>query len=471
MLKQGLQQKLSQKLSYYQIQFIKLLEIPTTELVQRINKELESNPILESSENSEDVKYKEQEQKQKDKELDNEYTPNYKLQAKNRSKNDKIYEMPVINEISLIEHLENQIANKFLTEQQKLIVPYIIGNIDENGYLRRGIESITDDIAFALNKEITDEEVEECLFIVQDLDPVGIGARNLQECLSLQLHKKKQSTINELAINVIDKQFEIFTKKNYVKITKSLKITNDELKEVINHILKLNPKPGISFDHGKNNRFSEVVTPDFILEENEGQLYLSLNRDNTPELNINSEYIQSLKENIEQEKDAIRKEASNYIKQKTDSAKWFIDAIQERQTTLLYTMQKIIDFQKRFFLTGDEANLVPMKLKDIAEITGFDISTISRIINSKFIQTSFGIFRIKQFFSESLETTEGEEVSTKEIKIALKEIIEAENKHKPYTDDRLAIELKNKGYKISRRTIAKYRDQLNIPVARMRKEI
>lgn len=471
MLKQGLNQKLTQKLSYYQIQFIKLLEIPTTELVQRINKELESNPILDAQDSSEEKNYKEQEQKSKDKELDNEYTPNYKLQAKNRSKNDKIYEMPVVQELSLIEHLENQIANKFTSEKQNLIIPYIIGNIDENGYLRRDLESITDDIAFSLNIEISDQEVEDSLAIVQDLEPIGIGARDLQECLSIQLHKKPNSQTIILARKIIDKHFEIFTKKNYTKISKSLGVDTEYLKEIIAEILKLNPKPGIAFDHGKNNRFSEVITPDFILDESDGQLHLSLNRANTPELNINFEYVESLKENIEHEKENIRKEATNYIKQKTDSAKWFIDAIQERQTTLLFTMQKIINFQKRYFLTGDEANLVPMKLKDIAEITGFDISTISRIINSKFIQTPFGIFRIKQFFSEGMENTDGEEISTKEIKIALKEIVEKENKHKPLTDDKLAIELKTKGYKISRRTVAKYREQLNIPVARLRKEI
>lgn len=481
MIKQELQQKLSQKLSFYQIQFIKLLEIPTTELVQRINQEIETNPLLDSSSDLPKDKDKDKDTSNdeeiradstKEYELDDiDNTPYYKYQTNNTSRDDQYKEIPVVSETTLIEHLEGQLMIKNLTDNQKLIIPFIIGNIDDSGYFRRDILSLCDDIAFNKNIEVPENEVIESLKIIQSLEPPGIGARGLQECLLIQL-KSKAKTLNiDIAITILEHYFDKLSNKKYDIICKQLKINEEQLKDSIKEITKLNPKPGCSFFKGQQNKNIQVINPDFFLENMDGDLMLSLNNMNSPQLIINERYAKKLKNDAEREKETIKKEINNFVKQKVDSAKWFMDAIRERQTTLLFIMKKIVDYQREYFLTGDDASLKPMKLKDIAEITNFDISTISRVISGKTIQTEFGIFPIKVFFSESLETTSGEEVSTKEIKKVLQDLIEEENPKKPLTDDKLAELLNDKGYMISRRTVAKYREQLNIQVARLRKKL
>jgi RNA polymerase sigma-54 factor len=483
MLKQSLDQKLLQKLSPQQIQMIKLLEIPSLQLEQRIKHELEENPVLVEGENKDDQEsfeeVEEQDQQNSDEEfsfedyMEDEEIPNYKLYSSNASKDDKKEEIPFSVGTSFHEHLENQIGLKNLNEREYMLAKYIVGNIDEDGYLRRKLESIVNDLAFTQNIKTSEEELEDILKIIQDLEPLGVGARSLRECLLLQIRAKDQEdpAVN-LAKKILDQHFIEFTKKHYEKIINRLKIDRDQLQEAINEILKLNPKPGSSFEGSENNSIQTVV-PDFILENNDGKLELSLNSKNVPDLHINKDYSQMLQEYQRNKKNQTKeqKEAVSFVKQKLDSAKWFIDAIKQRQNTLLLTMNAIIEYQLDFFYAGDESKLKPMILKDIADKTGLDISTISRVANSKYIQTPFGIYSLKYFFSEGMQKEDGEEVSTRQIKSILKDRIENEDKKKPLTDEKLSKILKEEGYNIARRTVAKYREQLNIPVARLRKEL
>ena len=483
MLKQRLQQKLLQKLSPQQIQMIKLLEIPTMQLEQRIKKELEENPILEEGPNEEVIMREDQDQENiNDNEqdefsfedyLNEEDIPSYKLVTRNYSKDETREEIPFSVGLTFHDYLESQLGLRSLTENQQVLAKYIIGNIDDDGYLRRNVESIVDDVAFSQNIMTTKEELYEILKIIQDFDPAGVGAENLQECLLLQI-ERKDHMLPEIALagQILKNYFNEFTKKHYDKIINRLGITEEELKKALEEILKLNPKPGSSYSDPQNKSFSHII-PDFILENNDGELQLSLNSKNVPELRVNKAYSDMLKSYHSNKSGASvkQKEAMSFVRHKLDSAKWFIDAIKQRQNTLLLTMHAIIDFQAEYFMEGDEAKLKPMILKDIADKTGLDISTISRVANSKYIQTTFGIFPLRYFFSEGIQTETGEEVSTREIKKILKDCIDNENKRKPLTDEKLAAILNDKGYPVARRTVAKYREQLNIPVARMRKEL
>ena len=485
MLKQSLQQKLLQKLSPQQIQMIKLLEIPTIQLEQRIKKELEENPVLEEGkeldefeDNVEDEVSEENLENDTDEfsledYINEEDVPSYKLSANNYSKDDKKEDIPFSIGISFHEHLQNQIGLRYLNEKEEILALYLIGNLDDDGYVRRKLESVANDLAFSQNIETNEDELLEVLRIVQDLEPIGVGARTLQECLLLQIETKDQeNAVIKLSRKILKYYFEEFTKKHYEKIITRLNIKEEELKEAINVILKLNPKPGSSFSD--SSRVIQTLVPDFVLDNKEGDLQLTLNSKNVPELRLSytyTEMLQSYSSKKKEEKTKSDKEAITFVKQKLDSAKWFIDAIRQRQNTLLLTMNAIIEYQYKYFLDGDESMLRPMILKDIAEKTDLDISTISRVANSKYIQTHFGIYALKYFFSEGLQTESGEEVSTREIKSILKECIEVEEKKKPLTDDKLTEILKEKGYKIARRTVAKYREQLNIPVARLRKEL
>lgn len=485
MLRQSLQLKLLQKLSPQQIQMIKLLEIPTIQLEQRIKKELEENPVLEEGKDEEEFQ-DDSDEEISENNLDNEVdeftlddyindedVPSYKLSSNNYSKDDKKEEIPFSTGISFHEHLQNQIGLLNLNEKQEVLAIYLIGNLDDDGYVRRKLEAVANDLAFSQNIQTDEDELLEVLRIVQELEPLGVGARNLQECLLIQIDNKDQSTAEiKLARKILKYYFDEFTKKHYEKIITRLNISEEELKNAIQEILKLNPKPGGSF--ADSSRSVQTLVPDFTLENNEGELQLSLNSRNLPELRLSYTYTEMLhtyQDKSKSEKTKSDKEAISFVKQKLDSAKWFIDAIKQRQNTLLLTMNAIIEYQYNYFLDGDESMLKPMILKDIAEITGLDISTISRVANSKYIQTHFGIYSLKYFFSEGLQTESGEEVSTREIKSILKECIDNEEKKKPLTDDKLTDILKEKGYLIARRTVAKYREQLNIPVARLRKEL
>ncbi len=479
MLKQSLQQKLLQKLSPLQIQVIKLLEIPTAQLEQRIKAEIEENPVLEIAEKKEyeeggeNEEPREREEVSLDDYMQNENIPAYKLQTNNYSKDDKQDEIPFSEGASFHEHLIAQLGLRLMTEQQAKIAEYIIGNIDEDGYLRREIDEIIDDLAFSQNIEVDEKEALEILDIVQDFDPAGVGARDLQECLLLQLKKRDlNDPVNEIAYKIIKSHFEEFTKKHYDKISRRLHIEEEDLRDALDEILKLNPKPGSSYSNSLS-KTAQLIIPDFILEVEEDQFNLSLNSRNVPELRISQTYSEMIESYQTNKKNQSRdqKEAVMFVKQKLDSAKWFIDAIKQRHNTLLTVMEAILDYQKAYFMEGDETCLRPMILKDIADATNLDISTISRVSNSKYIQTHFGIFPLKYFFSEGLQTDSGEEVSTREIKKILEECISNEDKRKPLTDDKLTEILKEKSYNIARRTVAKYREQLDIPVARLRKEL
>jgi RNA polymerase sigma-54 factor len=483
MLKQRLQQKLLQKLSPQQIQMIKLLEVPTLQMEQRIKKELEENPALEEGPEDDDVPESQEEEQYEDDGDQDEFTlddyvdddeiPDYRLQTNNYSKDEeKRNEIPFSGGTSFQEYLESQLRLRNLSDKQKILGEYILGNIDEDGYLRRELGSIADDLAFLQNIETNEEELEEVLMIIQDLEPSGVGARNLQECLLLQIEKKDTSEQTlQVAFNILKSHFDEFTKRHYDKIISRMGISENNLKDAIEEILKLNPKPGGIFND-PFNRSSQPIIPDFILELSEDGFDLHLNSRNLPELRLSSSYSQML-QNYARDKSQKKemKDAVMFVKQKIDSAKWFIDAIKQRQNTLLLTMNAILEFQNEYFIDGDETKLRPMILKDVAEMTGLDISTVSRVANSKFIQTHFGIFPLKFFFSEGLQTDSGEEVSTREIKRILQDCLENENKRRPLTDERLTEILQEKGYQIARRTVAKYREQLNIPVARLRKEI
>lgn len=485
MLKQRLQQKLLQKLSPQQIQVIKLLEIPTMQLEQRIKKELEENPALEEAreddydpaqmeeESREEIKDRDQEEFTIEDYIEDDEIPSYRLNSMNYSKDEKREEIPFSVGSTFHDYLESQLGLRTLTERQELLAQYILGNIDDDGYLRRKLDAIADDIAFSMNITTSEIELIEILRIIQDFDPMGVGARNLQECLVLQIENKDQD-IKEIALatKILKNHFEEFTKKHYDKIINRLGITEDDMKDALDEILKLNPKPGSSFSDPQNKSYNQII-PDFVLDNIDGELQLSLNSRNIPDLRVSRTYHDMLRTYQHNTRLPSRdqKEAVSFVKQKLDSARWFIDAIRQRQNTLLITMQAILDYQYEYFLEGDDGQLKPMILKDIADRTGLDISTVSRVANSKYIQTNFGIFPLKYFFSEGMQTDTGEEVSTREIKKILQECIEGEDKRHPLTDDKLAVILKEKGYLVARRTVAKYREQLNIPVARMRKEL
>jgi len=484
MLKQGLQQRLLQKLSPIQIQIIKLLEIPTTQLEQRIKEEMEINPVLEYDEaKSKDEYSDESDSEENDQESDDfsideyikdDYIPSYKLYSNNYSKDDKQEEIPFSTGTTFHEHLVAQVGLRIFDDRQKEIAEYIVGNIDEDGYLRREITEIADDLAFNQGMEVDENEVINVLNIVHDFDPPGVGAIDLRECLLLQLERKDHSIpAIDTAYKILNELFNAFTRKHFEKISKRLHISDMELKEAMDEILKLNPKPGSSYSNPMSKSVHHII-PDFILEEDENnRFHLMLNNRNVPELRISRTYSDMLGEYQANKKNSTRqqKEAVMFVKQKLDSAKWFIDAIRQRQDTLMMVMNAIMEVQNDFFMEGDEGKLKPMILKDISDRTNLDISTVSRVSNSKYIQTQFGIFPLKFFFSEGLQTDTGEEVSTREIKKILEDCIMNEDKRKPLTDDKLAHILKEKSYSIARRTIAKYREQLNIPVARLRKEL
>lgn len=477
-LKQHLTQKLEQRLSPQQIQLMKLLQVPTIELDQRIKQEIEENPALEEGEDHENDEFDTQDDEFDNDDLDIDISnyidddiADYKTRVNNKGKDDEERVIPLSGEQSFQERLTEQLHLLDLDDHQFIIADTIIGNLDESGYLKRDIDAIVDDLAFSANVMITEQEVEDVLKVIQELDPAGVGARDLQECLLLQINRKQDGDITKYTAKIILEQFfEEFTKKHYDKISKKLEIEDQDLKEAIDEILRLNPKPGGSMKESAKNH--QQIIPDFMITEYEGQLELTLNSRNAPDLKVSREYEQMLRLYAEGAKTSKSdKEALMFVKQKLDGAKWFIDAIKQRQQTLLLTMSAIMNYQADYFMSGDEVNLKPMILKDIAEIVGLDISTISRVANSKYVQTNFGIYPLKYFFSESLSTDTGEEVSTREVKKILSDAIEAENKRRPLTDEKLMDLLKEKGYNIARRTVAKYREQLNIPVARLRKEL
>ena len=480
MLNQHLQQRLIQKLSPQQIQMIKLLEIPTMQLDERIKEEMEENPLLEEGrDETGDTDDLDQQQDDTDNEnanlsideyLNTDDTPLYRLSAKNYSKEEQKAEIPFSVGSSFHEQLKSQLGLRNISERQYMLADYLIGNIDDNGYLRRKLDAVADDMAFSMGVDTTGKELESVLKIIQEFDPPGVGARNLKECLILQLKQKEETHAIKMAKNILEHHFDEFTKKHYDKIIARLEITEDELKDGMDEVLKLNPKPGGSF---QSDKIAEHIIPDYLLEYKEdGGLQLSLNSRNVPELRLSRMYSDMLDAYSKNKKDKHNKEAVNFVKQKLDAAKWFIDAIKQRQNTMMQTMEAIMNYQKEYFLNwGDEILLNPMILKDIADATGLDISTISRVASNKYIQTPFGVFPLKFFFSEGLETTWGDEVSTHEIKKILQDCVEGESKRKPLTDDELTEILQDKGYLVARRTVAKYREQLNIPVARLRKEL
>lgn len=493
-LSQGLYQKQLQKLSPQQIQLMKLLQVPTAILEERIKEEMEENPALEQEEEKHEDDYDETKDEFKDAETEefeadgseeeyenidiSEYVNDgddevgdYKLRDDNYPDPDENRVIPHKVETGFNEMMLEQLGQLSLNDHQQQVAEQIIGNLDDDGYLRRDISSIVDDLAFRQNIETTEEEIGQLILQIQQFDPPGICARTLQECLLLQLERKADEGIHvEMAIKVLEKYFEEFTKKHYEKIQRGLNLSDEQLREVINQIIKLNPKPGGMV--GESNKAENYIVPDFFIYNNNGKLELTLNSKNAPDLRISEGYRDMLKDYERgSKKDKRQKEAVLFIKQKIDAAKWFIDAIKQRQNTLLNTMEAIMNYQREFFISGDETTLRPMILKYIAEATNLDISTISRVANSKFVQTEFGTYRLKFFFSESLQTDSGEEVSTREVKKILSDLIEGENKKHPLSDERLTELLQEKGYNIARRTVAKYREQLNIPVARLRKQL
>lgn len=483
MLKQQLNFKLSQKLSPQQIQLMKLIQLPTQAFEQKIKQELEENPALDSG--KEEIKDEFDEFSNTDDDFGNETIeaeinvdeylsddeiPDYRLSANNYSVDDEDKQVPYASGTSFNQYLKTQLNTFRLSQEERDIAEFIIGSLDESGYLRRSLEDLMDDLAFTQNVYTTEEKIEEVLFTVQELDPSGVAARNLEECLILQLSRKTPTKAIELAIAILEKSFDHFSKKHYKKLMSKFSITEEELKDAIQEIEHLNPKPGGSY--ASNTKIVEHVVPDFTIRIVEGELELTLNGRNAPELRVSRDYSNMLKGyKASKEKTKAQKDAVLFIKQKLDAAKWFIEAILQRQQTLFVTMSAIMYYQKDYFLTGDERSLRPMILKDIANEIGMDVSTVSRVANSKYVDTPYGTKLIKEFFSESMTNDQGEEVSTREIKKILETVIEEEDKKKPLTDDKLAGILKEKGYPIARRTVAKYREQLDLPVARLRKQI
>ncbi|MBY0486826.1 MAG: RNA polymerase factor sigma-54 [Flavobacteriaceae bacterium] len=488
MLKQNLQFKLSQKLSPQQIQLMKLIQLPTLAFEQRLLEEMNENPALETGKDEEEVFEKDEfdnndeyddyegsenidaEDINVDEYLSNDEIPDYKLQANNFSDDDDDRENPYASPVSFHQDLINQLNTFILNDADREIAEFLVGSIDDMGYIRRTIQDIVDDMAFTQGIYTDEKNVERMLHVIHELEPSGVGARDLQECLLLQLKHKTPTEYVDLAIDIVENQFEAFTKKHYDKLLQKYSISQDQLKKAIHEIEKLNPKPGGSFTG--NNKVTENIIPDFAIRINDGELELTLNGRNAPSLHVSKDYqemMQTYKDS--RDKSGSQKDAVQFIKQKLDSAKWFIDAIKQRQETLFVTMNAIMHFQEEYFLDGEETSMKPMILKDIADMVGLDISTVSRVANSKYVDTPYGTKLIKEFFSEAMKNDQGEDVSTLEIKKILQNTIEDEDKSKPLPDDQLAEILKEKGYPIARRTIAKYREQLDIPVARMRKKI
>ncbi|TAI47086.1 RNA polymerase factor sigma-54 [Flagellimonas allohymeniacidonis] len=484
MLKQHLQFKLSQKLSPQQIQLMKLIQLPTQAFEQRLKQELEENPALESGkedndridedydgfEDSGDADTISTDDINIDDYLSDDEVPDYRTQTSNYSPDDDEKSIPYASGISFNQYLLNQLNTIYLDDEEWAIAEFLVGSVDESGYIRRPLMDIMDDLAFTQNIYVEEEKIEAVLKTVQGLDPPGVAARSLGECLIIQLKRKEKTPSVELAIALLEKSFEQFTKKHYAKLIQKHQITEAELKDAITEIEKLNPKPGGSY--AGNTRIIEHIVPDFSIRIVEGELELTLNGRNAPELHVSREYNNMLQgyKNAK-EKSKSQKDTVLFIKQKLDAAKWFIDAIKQRQQTLFVTMNTIMNYQKEYFLTGDERKLRPMILKDIADQIGMDVSTVSRVANSKYVDTPYGTKLIKDFFSEAMKNVQGEDVSTKEIKKILETVIGEEEKKKPLTDDKLAKILKERGYPIARRTVAKYREQLGIPVARLRKQI
>ena len=487
MLKQQLNFKLSQKLSPQQIQLMKMIQLPTQAFEQRISQELEDNPALEGGKDEGedyDDEFKNDDFDDNydegneiietdinvDDYLSDDEVPSYKLSANNYSADDEERQMPYAAGTSFTQHLMQQLSTYRLNEEEKEIAEFLVGSVDESGYIRRELQDIVDDLAFTQNVYTSVDKVEKVLKTVQELDPAGVAARDLQECLLIQLERKDPTPSVALAIDIIDDAFDQFSKKHYKKLIQKFDITEDQLRDAIHEIEGLNPKPGGTYSG--NNRIVEHVVPDFAIKIVDGELDLTLNGRNAPELHVSHDYTNMLKGYKEsKEKSKAQKDAVMFIKQKLDAAKWFIDAIKQRQQTLYITMNSIMHHQEEYFLTGDERKLKPMILKDIADKINMDVSTVSRVANSKYVDTPYGTKLIKEFFSESMKNDQGEDVSTKEIKKILEITISEENKRKPLTDDKLAKILLEKGYPIARRTIAKYREQLDLPVARLRKEI
>ena len=488
MLKQNLQFKLSQKLSPQQIQLMKLIQLPTLAFEQRLLEEMNENPALESGKDEEEVFEKDEfdnndeyddyegsdnieaDDINVDEYLSNDEIPDYKLQANNFSDDDDDRENPYASPVSFHQDLINQLNTFILSDSDREIAEFLVGSIDDMGYIRRTIQDIVDDMAFTQGIYTDEKNVERMLHVIHELEPSGVGARDLQECLMLQLKHKTPTEYVDLALDIVENQFEAFTKKHYDKLLQKYSISQEQLKKAIHEIEKLNPKPGGSFTG--NNKVTENIIPDFAIRINDGELELTLNGRNAPSLHVSKDYqemMQTYKDS--RDKSGSQKEAVQFIKQKLDSAKWFIDAIKQRQETLYVTMNAIMHFQQEYFLDGEETSMKPMILKDIADMVGLDISTVSRVANSKYVDTPYGTKLIKEFFSEAMKNDQGEDVSTLEIKKILQNTIEDEDKSKPLPDDQLAEILKEKGYPIARRTIAKYREQLDIPVARMRKKI
>ena len=480
MLKQNLSQKLQQKLSPQQIQLMKLVQLQTQSLEARIKQEIEENPALQegkekAEDNFENDASDEREVRDSMEEINwddylgDDETPDYRTKANNYSSDDEMYEAPVLVNESFHDSLISQLRLRDLSSEELELVVYLVGTIDDDGLLRRDLIDIVDDLAFSQGVFTEEKELERLLEIIQDLDPPGVGGRDLRECLMLQLERKRPSFKVNLALSILDNHFDSFVKRHYQKLMDRLGVNEDELRDAIEEIGRLNPKPG-----GSSNlsRPTENVIPDYNLQIVDDELELTLNGRNAPELSLSRQYRDMLEHyKASKEKNKAEKEAALFVKQKLDSAKWFIDAIVKRQQTLMLTMQSILNYQRDYFLTGDERKLRPMILKDIAEEIGMDISTVSRVASNKYIQTPYGTFLIKRFFSESMTNSDGEEVSTREIKKILEDTVAEEDKRKPMTDDALAKILKEKGYPIARRTVAKYREQLDIPVARMRKEL
>jgi RNA polymerase sigma-54 factor len=487
MLKQFLNLKLSQKLSPQQIQLMKLIQLPTQAFEQRLMEEMNENPALEIGKEEEDYEKDEFDNNDEyddyedhdnidtneiniDEYLSNDETPDYKTQANNYSDDDDDRESPLAAPISFHQDLINQLNTFILNENEREIAEFLVGSIDDMGYIRRSLFDIIDDLAFTQGIYTDEITIKRMLQVIHELEPSGVGARDLQECLLLQLKHKTPTEYVALATSIIEEQFDAFTKKHYDKLVLKFNVSNEQLKKAIHEIEKLNPKPGGSFTG--SNRVTESIVPDFAIRIVDGELELTLNGRNSPTLHVSKDYqemMQTYKDS--RDKSNAQKDAVQFIKQKLDSAKWFIDAIKQRQETLFVTMNAIMHFQEEFFLDGEETKLKPMILKDIADLVGLDISTISRVANSKYVETPYGTKLIKEFFSEAMTNDQGEEVSTLEIKKILKDVIDAEDKHKPLPDEQLVDILKEKGYPIARRTIAKYRELLDIPVARMRKKM
>jgi len=479
-MKQYLKLKLNQKLSPQQIQLMKLIQLPTIDFEQNIQRELEENPALEIEENrnenidedysnSNDETLSDNEDINIDEYLNYDDTPSYKLNYSSNNENEK-NEIPFASGPSFTEHLTSQLNTLKLDNKEKKIAEFLVGSIDNSGYIRQELNEIVDDLAFTQNLDVSIEKLKNILSIVQQLDPAGVGAQSLKDCLIIQLKRKAVNDDIELAIDILEHSFEHFSKKHFNKLIAKYNISEERLKAVIKEVEKLNPKPGNSYS--STDRLIEHIVPDFKIEIDNNNLVLTLNNRNSPILKISKEYDEMLKGyKLDKNKTKSQKDAVQFIKQKLDSAKWFIDAVKQRQETLYVTMSAIMEYQKEYFITGDEKNMKPMILKDIAEKIEMDISTISRVANSKYVDTPYGTKLLKEFFSESMTNQSGEEISTIEIKKILQTIIESENKKFPETDEKLVKLLVNKGYKIARRTVAKYREQLNIPVARLRKEI